>query len=105
MRPPARDWRRYCAPTTLWPTRYDNIEPRIGFALRLPTAGLFNTAIPDLSPKSAQLATNRGVNGGQVQVDNRRFRISAQWKIHRHHQSELHLLPGMEPRIRLPVGK
>jgi len=76
------------APTTLWPTRYNNIEPRVGFALRLPqwikglqvmrgayaithvpTAGLFNTAIPDLSPKSAQLATNGGVNGGQVQVD------------------------------------
>ncbi len=76
------------APNTLWPTRYDNIEPRVGFAYRLPplikglqvlrgayaithvpTAGLFNSAIPDLSPKSEQLATNGGVNGGQVQVD------------------------------------
>jgi hypothetical protein len=76
------------APNTLWPTRYNNIEPRVGFAYRLPefikglkvlrgayaithvpTAGLFNSAIPDLSPKSEQLATNGGVNGGQVQVD------------------------------------
>ncbi len=73
---------------TLWPTRYNNLEPRIGFAFRLPpfikglkvlrgayaithvpTAGLFSSAVPDLSPKSAQLATNGGVNGGQVQMD------------------------------------
>jgi hypothetical protein len=58
------------APTTLWPTRYNNWEPRIGFAYRLPswlkgaqvlrgaysishipTSGLFRIASPDLSPK------------------------------------------------------
>jgi Carboxypeptidase regulatory-like domain len=77
------------APNTLWPTRYNNLEPRIGFAYRMPrllpglkvlrggyaishipTNGLFNSAIPDLSPKSAQLATNGAANGGQVQMDN-----------------------------------
>lgn len=73
---------------TLWPTRYNNIEPRFGFAYRVrpflpglqvihgayainhvPTSGLFSSAIPDLSPKSASLATNGAANGGQVQMD------------------------------------
>ncbi|MCU1263107.1 MAG: Cna domain protein, partial [Bryobacterales bacterium] len=76
------------APNTLWPTRYNNLEPRIGLAYRLPaiipglqvlraayaithipTNGLFSTPIPDLSPKAAQLATNGAANGGQVQLD------------------------------------
>ena len=58
-------------PSTLWPTRYNNWEPRFGFAYRLPaiipglqvmrgayainhvpTSGLFSTAFPDLSPKA-----------------------------------------------------
>jgi hypothetical protein len=75
-------------PDTLWPTRYNNFEPRVGFAWRLPplikgltvmrgayaithvpTNGLFSSAIPDLSPKSQQLATNGAANGGQVQMD------------------------------------
>ena len=77
------------AGNTLWPTRYNNIEPRFGFAYRVkaflpglqvirgayainhvPTSGLFSTAIPDLSPKSAQYATNGSASGGQVQMDN-----------------------------------
>ena len=76
------------APNTLWPTRYNNWEPRFGFAYRLPalipglqvmrgayainhvpTSGLFTSAYPDLSPKSAQYATNGAANGGQVQMD------------------------------------
>ncbi len=76
------------APATLWPTRYNNIEPRIGFAYRvdgpipglrvirgayaithIPTNGLFSSPIPDLSPKSAQLAQNGSSGGGQVQMD------------------------------------
>ena len=76
------------APSTLWPTRYNNFEPRIGFAYRppalikglqviraayaithVPTSGLFSSAIPDLSPKSVQLATNGSPTGGQVQID------------------------------------
>jgi hypothetical protein len=76
------------ASNTLWPTRYNNIEPRFGFAYRVraflpglqvirgayainhvPTSGLFSSAIPDLSPKSDQLATNGAANGGQVQMD------------------------------------
>jgi hypothetical protein len=76
------------APDTLWSTRHNNIEPRVGFALRLPrfikglqvlrgayaithvpTNGLFSTAIPDLSPKSQQLAANGAANGGPVQMD------------------------------------
>ena len=73
---------------TLWPTRYNNIEPRIGFAYRLPriikgltvlrggyaishtpTSGLFRIPIPDLSPKAAALAGNGAANGGNVQID------------------------------------
>ncbi len=73
---------------TLWPTRYRDFEPRVGLAYRppkflpglqviraayaithIPTAGLFNSAIPDLSPKAAQLATNGSATGGQVQID------------------------------------
>jgi len=76
------------ASDTLWPTRYNNWEPRFGFAYRLPaiipglqvmrgayainhvpTSGLFSTAFPDLSPLSEQLATNGAANGGQVQMD------------------------------------
>ena len=75
-------------PDTLWPTRYNNWEPRFGFAYRLPalipglqvmrgayainhvpTNGLFSSAIPDLSPKADSLATNGAANGGQVQMD------------------------------------
>jgi hypothetical protein len=77
------------APNTLWPTRYNNLEPRVGFAYRLPhiikgltvmrggyaithepTSGLFRIPIPDLSPPSAQFAANGATNGGQVQLDN-----------------------------------
>ncbi len=77
------------APNTLWPTRYDNWEPRFGFAYRLPaiipglqvmrgayainhvpTDGLFTSAFPDLSPLAEQLATSGAANGGQVQMDN-----------------------------------
>src|SRR6202030_369523 len=77
------------APDTLWPTRYDNLEPRVGFAYRLPhlikgltvmrggyaithepTSGLFRIPIPDLSPPAAQFAANGAANGGQVQLDN-----------------------------------
>jgi len=76
------------APTTLWPTRYNNLEPRFGFAWRLPelikglqvlrgayaishipTNGLYNSAFPDLSPKSISLAATGAANGGQVQMD------------------------------------
>jgi hypothetical protein len=75
-------------PSTLWPTRYNNWEPRFGFAYRLPaivpglqvlrgayainhipTSGLFSTAFPDFSPKTQALATNGAANGGQVQMD------------------------------------
>jgi hypothetical protein len=74
---------------TLWPTRYNNLEPRFGFAYRLPnwikglttlrggyaimhtpTNGLFRIPIPDLGPKSQQLALNGAANGGRVQIDN-----------------------------------
>ncbi len=76
------------APNALWQTRYNNIEPRFGFAWRTPpsipgltvirggyaiahtpTSGLFRIPIPDLSPPSAQYATNGAANGGQVQLD------------------------------------
>jgi hypothetical protein len=77
------------AQNTLWSTRYNNIEPRIGFAYRLPnwmkgsttvvrgayaithvpTNGLFRTPIPDLSPKSANMAATGGKDGGWVQMD------------------------------------
>ncbi|HEU0119638.1 MAG TPA: TonB-dependent receptor [Bryobacteraceae bacterium] len=74
---------------TLWPTRYNNWEPRIGFAYRLPeiipglsvlrggyaithtpTTGLFRIPIPDLSPRASALAANGSANGGYVQMDN-----------------------------------
>ncbi len=74
---------------TLWPTRYNGIEPRVGFAYRVPklikgltvirgayaishtpTNGLFRLPIPDLSPRSAQLAANGAANGAFVQMDN-----------------------------------
>jgi hypothetical protein len=77
------------APNNLWPTRYNNLEPRFGFAWRTPkwipglqvmrggygithepTTGLFRIAIPDLSPPAAQYAVNGAANGGQVQLDN-----------------------------------
>jgi len=77
------------ARNTLWDTRYNNFEPRIGFAWRTPKAlpglqvvrggygitheptnGLFRIPIPDLSPPSAQFAVNGAANGGQVQLDN-----------------------------------
>jgi len=76
------------APRTLWPTRYNNWEPRIGFAYRLPaiipglkvmrgayainhvpTSGLFQSAFPDLSPRPVGPASNGAANGGQVQMD------------------------------------
>jgi hypothetical protein len=75
--------------STLWPTRYNNIEPRFGFAYRLPnwmkgpttlrggyaimhvpTNGLFRIPIPDLGPKQQQLASSGAANGGWVQIDN-----------------------------------
>ncbi len=77
------------APNTLWPTRFNNLEPRIGFAWRAPhsipglqvirggyalthtpTSGLFRIPIPDLSPSAQQYAVNGAANGGQVQMDN-----------------------------------
>jgi hypothetical protein len=73
------------APNTLWSTRYNNFEPRFGFAYRLPqwikgptvlrggyaimhqpTNGLFRIAIPDLGPKQEQIAANGAANGGRV---------------------------------------
>lgn len=73
---------------TLWNTRYNGIEPRLGFAYRIPpiikgltvvrgayaishvaTNGLFRIPIPDLSPRSAQMAANGAANGGWVQMD------------------------------------
>jgi hypothetical protein len=69
-------------PETLFPTRYNNIEPRFGFAYRLerlgwlkvvrggygishtPTNGLFSSPYPDLNPRSDQLAANGGLNWG-----------------------------------------
>ncbi len=76
------------APKTLWPTRYNNIEPRIGFAYRLPrsiggmavirgayaishvpTNGLFRIPIPDLNPRPDQLASAGAANGGWVQME------------------------------------
>ncbi len=72
---------------TLYPTRYNNIEPRFGFAYRIegikwlkvarggygishvPTNGLFNSPYPDLNPRSDQLALQGGKDGGQVQLD------------------------------------
>ncbi len=81
-------------PRTLWPTRYNNIEPRIGFAYRLPkpfagmavirgayaishvpTNGLFRIPIPDLNPRPDQLATAGGANGGWVQMDFNRLTL------------------------------
>jgi hypothetical protein len=76
-------------PKTLFPTRYNNYEPRLGFAYRLPgeglkwlkvvraaygishvpTNGLFNAPFPDLNPRSDQLAGNGAANGQRVQVD------------------------------------
>ncbi len=77
------------APDTLWSTRYNNFEPRFGFAYRLPKAimrlttlrggyaimhqptnGLFRIAIPDLGPKSQQIAANGAANGGRVMLQN-----------------------------------
>ncbi|MCX6632351.1 MAG: carboxypeptidase regulatory-like domain-containing protein [Candidatus Solibacter sp.] len=75
------------APSTLFPARYNNIEPRVGFAYRLqgmkwlkvmrggygishtPTSGQFRSPYPDLSPQSSSLATTGAANGGQVQID------------------------------------
>lgn len=76
------------ARNTLWPTRYNNFEPRFGFAWRtpsqlkwlttirggyaithVPTNGLFRIPIPDLGPKSQQLSTNGAANGGRVILD------------------------------------
>ena len=74
---------------TLWDTRMNGFEPRIGFAYRPPplikglvairgayaishvsTNGLFRIPIPDLSPRSAQMAANGAANGGWVQMEN-----------------------------------
>ncbi len=76
------------APSHLWPTKYNNWEPRIGFAFRLPklipglhvmraayainhvpTNGLLSSAVPNLSPQPGSLANNGAANGGQVQMD------------------------------------
>ena len=74
---------------TLFPTRYNNYEPRIGLAWRPPkvlpglsviragyaishvgTSTLFSNPIPDLSPPSSSLAASGGAHGGYVQLDN-----------------------------------
>jgi hypothetical protein len=73
---------------TLFPTRYNNIEPRVGLAYRppkvlpglaviraayaishVPTSTLFTNPIPDLTPPAESLASSGGVNGGWVQLD------------------------------------
>jgi hypothetical protein len=75
--------------STLFPTRYNNWEPRVGFAYRLPhkrwtpavvraaygishvpTSGLFREPTPDLTPRTASLASQGGRDGGWVQIDN-----------------------------------
>jgi hypothetical protein len=72
----------------MFPTRYNNIEPRVGFAYRLeglkwlkvmrggygishtPTSSQFSmTPYPNLSPNSSSLATSGSATGGQVQLD------------------------------------
>jgi hypothetical protein len=68
------------------PTKYNNFEPRIGFAYRLldapftivvrsaygivhePTTGLFLNALPDFSPRSSSLAAQGGQNGQWVNL-------------------------------------
>lgn len=74
---------------TLFPTRYNNIEPRLGLAYRLPgngigpwkviragyaishtpTNGLFNSPLPNLNPRPSQLVSTGGKDGGWVQLD------------------------------------
>src|ERR1039457_6828382 len=82
---------------TLFPTRYNNIEPRVGLAFRppkllpglavvraaysishVPTSTLFTNPIPDLTPPAASLASSGGVNGGWVQLDNNRLVVPSQ---------------------------
>jgi len=72
----------------LWDTRYDNFEPRIGFAWRvpsfikglsvvrgayaishIPTNGLFRIPIPDLAPRASAAAASGAANGAWVQMD------------------------------------
>ncbi len=78
------------APNTLFPTRYNNFEPRAGIAYRLPTflpwlrvlragyslshvptSSLFNVtaAMPNLNPRSSSLASQGGQDGGWVNID------------------------------------
>ena len=73
---------------TILPIKYNNFEPRLGFAYRLsfgrfspvirsayaithvPTRGLFgNTAFPDLSPRGSSLATSGGKDGGYANIE------------------------------------
>jgi len=71
---------------TMFPTRYNNWEPRIGFAYRapssrtmvvrgaygishVPTTGLFRKPLPDLGPRSSSLATVGGLGGGYVNIE------------------------------------
>lgn len=72
----------------LWNTRYNDIEPRLGFAYRpprilpwlsvirgayaishIPTNGLFRIPIPDLGPRASAAAATGASNGGWVQMD------------------------------------
>ncbi len=85
------------APNTLFPTRYNNFEPRIGLAFRppkilpglaviraayaishTPTSTLFTNPIPDLNPPAASLASSGGAKGGWVQLDNNPLVLPAQ---------------------------
>ena len=102
------------APKTLWPTRYNNIEPRIGFAYRLPplikglqvlrgayaithvpTSGLFS--IRHSRPQSEVGAAGHqrgrqrraGADGYQsAGASHGRFRLAARRQVHRHHQRQ-----------------
>jgi hypothetical protein len=74
--------------STMFPTRYNNIEPRIGLAYRppnwlrglsvvraayaishVPTSTLFNMAIPNLNPPAQSMAASGGKDGSYVQMD------------------------------------
>jgi hypothetical protein len=114
------------APNTLWPTRYNNFEPRVGFAYRLPrlipglqvlrggyaishipTNGLFSSAIPDLSPRASQLATNGAADGGQVQMDhfpvvlpNQGFALPADGKFT--NIANLNVIYYLNPNVTIP---
>lgn len=76
------------APNTFFPTRYNNWEPRIGLAYRIPhrrftpavvraaygithvpTSDMFRVATPNLNPPTSSLASSGGRDGGWVQID------------------------------------